>query len=71
MTPVYKVISDVWDLAESCRPNRQKDRPSVIKNIQKPLYDFRILKVMTVCINAYASFCDIFSSRVTDLSPTD
>ena len=26
---------------------------------------------MTVCINAYASFCDIFSSSVTDLSQAD
>ena len=41
--------------AESSRPNRRKYRLSVIKNIQNPLYDFSILKVMTVCINAYAS----------------
>ena len=26
---------------------------------------------MTVCINAYASFFDIFSSSVTDLSQAD
>ena len=26
---------------------------------------------MTVCIKVYASFCDIFSSSVTDLSQTD
>ena len=26
------------------------------------MYDFSILKVMTVCINVNASFCDIFSS---------
>ena len=32
-----------------------KDIPSVINNIQNPMYDFSILKVMTVCINAYAS----------------
>ena len=28
-------------------------------------------KVMTVCINLYGSFCDIFSSSVTDLSQAD
>ena len=26
------------------------------------MYDFSIFKVMTVCINVNASFCDIFSS---------
>ena len=26
------------------------------------MYDFSILKVMTVCINVNASFCDTFSS---------
>ena len=35
------------------------------------MYNFRILKVMAVCINAYASYCDIFSSSVTDLSQAD
>ena len=71
MTLVYKLISDVWDIAESSTPNRRKDRSSFIKNIQNTRYDFSILKVMTVCINAYASFCDIFSSSVTDLSQAD
>ena len=71
MTLVWKLISDVWDLAESSRPKRRKDRSSVIKNIQKPLYDFSILKVRTVCISTFASFCDIFRSRVTDLSQAD
>ena len=55
MTLFQKLISDVWDIVESSRLNRCKDRPSVINNIQNPMYDFSILKVMTVCINAYAS----------------
>ena len=38
------------DLVESSRLNRRKERSSVINNIQKPMYDFSILKVMTVCI---------------------
>ena len=50
------LISDVWDLVESSILHRRKDRLSVINNtVQKPMYDFTILKVMTVCINAYAS----------------
>ena len=68
---VWKLISDVWDLAESSRPNRWKGRSSVIKNIQNPPYDFSIFKVMTVCTNAYASFRDIFSFTVTELSQAD
>ena len=55
MTLFQKLISDVWDIVESSRLNRCKDRPSVINNIQNPMYDFSILKVMTVFINAYAS----------------
>ena len=35
------------------------------------MYDFSILKVMTVCINAYAGYYDIFRFSVTDLSQTD
>ena len=38
MTLVYLLISDVWDLVAT----------SIINNIQKPMYDFSILKVMTV-----------------------
>ena len=55
MTRFQKLISDVWDIVESSRLNRHKYRPSVINNIQNTLYDFSILKVMTVYINAYAS----------------
>ena len=29
------------------------------------MYDFVTLKVMNVCINAYASYCDVFSFSVT------
>ena len=29
------------------------------------MYDFVILKVMNVCINAYASYYDVFSFSVT------
>ena len=54
MTLFSQLISDVWDIVESAGLNRRKDRPSVINNIQNPMYDFSILKVMTVCINAYA-----------------
>ena len=43
MTPSnLKAISDVWDLVEGSRPNRQKDRQSIIKNTQKLMYDFSI-----------------------------
>ena len=35
------------------------------------MYDFSILKVMTVCINVYAGLCDIFSFSITDLSQAD
>ena len=35
------------------------------------MHNFRILKVMTICINAYASFCDTFSSCVTGQSQAD
>ena len=55
MTLFQKLISEVWDIVEISRLNRCKDRPSLINNIQNPMYDFSILKVMTVCINAYAS----------------
>ena len=34
------------------------------------MYNFRILKVMTVCINTYAR-CDIFRFNITDLSQAD
>ena len=55
MTLFQKLISHFWDIVESSRLNKRKDRPSVINNIQNPMYNFSILKVMTVCINAYAS----------------
>ena len=54
MTLFQKLISGVWDIVENSRLNRCKDRPSGIKNIQNPMYDFSVLKVMTVCIKAYA-----------------
>ena len=55
MILVYTLISDVWELVENSILNRQKDRSSVISNIQKTTYDFSILKVMTFCIDANAS----------------
>ena len=35
------------------------------------MYDFSILKVMTVCINVYAGLCDVFRFSITDLSQAD
>ena len=35
------------------------------------MYDFSILKVITVCINVYAGLCDIFRFSITDLSQAD
>ena len=51
-------ISDVWDLVESSRSNKRKDGSSVIKNLQKPIYNFSILKVMIVSTykRAYSIF---------------
>ena len=71
MTLFQKLISDVCDVVESSRLNGCKDRPSVINNIQNPMYNFSIVKVMTVCINAYASKYDIFRFSVTNLSQAD
>ena len=55
MTLILKLNSNVWDLVESSTQNRRKDISSVIKTIQKLMYNFGILKVITVCINGYAS----------------
>ena len=63
----YTLISDVWELVENSILNRQKHRSSVISNIQKTTYDFSILKVMAFCIDANASYYDIFKFSVTDL----
>ena len=62
MTLVEKIISDVWDLFESSRPNGRKERSSVIKNIQKRKYYFGVLKVMTVGINACMRAYTIYSA---------
>lgn len=41
------------------------------ENVQKPLCDFRISKVMVVCINTSKSICDFQSYSKIDLSRTD
>ena len=51
MTLILKLNSDVWDLFEALDRIDEK----IINNIQKLMYNFSILKVITVCINGYAS----------------
>ena len=41
------------------------------ENVQKPLYDFRISKVMAVCINTCTSICGFQSYSKIDQSRTD
>ena len=51
MTLILKLNSDVWDPFEALDRIDEK----IINNIQKLMYNFSILKVITVCINGYAS----------------
>ena len=54
----HLTYSDVWDLVESSRSGKRKDGSPVIKNIEKPIYDFSISKVMIVSthMRAYSIF---------------
>ena len=55
MALILKLNSNVWDLVESSRQNRRKDISSVIKNIQKLMYNFSILKVNRL----YERICEL------------
>ena len=71
MTLGEKLIPDVWDLGEGSRPNKQKDRSSVIKHYTKTPERFQYFKSYDRLYQRICELCDIFSSSVTDPSQAD
>ena len=68
---LWRLILNVWRLAKHSSLHSRKVSSFIDENMQKPRYDFRISKVMVVCINTCSSICDFQSYSKIDLSQTD
>ena len=58
MPLIWKLILIIWDLFDSSSLRSGKVQSFIGTNMQKPLYDLSILKVMTVCISTFACISD-------------
>ena len=58
MPLIWKLIFIIWDLVDSSSLPSGKVQSFIGTQMQKPLYDFSISKVMTVCISTFARICD-------------